>query len=79
MADYYYGVRSQEVTASRPAYSPNDAFNPVAGFDFYVGLSEDWLLISRMRLSFLDDEISDSPIVEDDMTQTYLIGVARMF
>ncbi len=79
LVDYYYGVRSQEATASRPAYSPNDAFNPVVGLDFYMWLSEKWLLISRVAVNFLDNEISDSPIVQDDTTQTYLIGIARMF
>ncbi len=79
LVDYYYGVRSQEATAARPAFSPNDAFNPALGLDFYVGLSEEWMLISRVNVNFLDSEISDSPIVEGHATQAYLIGVARMF
>jgi len=79
MVDYYYGVRNQEATATRAAYAPSNALNPMVGLDFYLGLSEDWMLISRAGINFLDDEISDSPIVEDDTTQTYLIGITRMF
>ncbi|UCG34694.1 MAG: MipA/OmpV family protein [Candidatus Omnitrophota bacterium] len=79
MVDYYYGVRSSEATAARPAYFPDDAINCSVKFDFYMGLSKDWLLVSRLNFNFLNDEISDSPIVDEEYTVTGLLGITRMF
>jgi len=77
--DHYYGVRGSEATAARPSYSPDDAMNYSVNLDFYMGLSKDWLLVSSLKFNFLDDEISDSPIVDEDYTIMGLLGITRMF
>ena len=79
LTDYYYGVRPAEATGTRPAYSADDAVNFSTSIDFYMALSEEWLLISRIKATFLDDPITDSPIVDEDTTLLGLVGLTRMF
>ena len=79
LVDYYYGVLRQEATPTRSAYSANDAFNSLIQLDFYMGLSLDWLLISRIKFNFFGHEIRDSSIVDEDYGVTGIIGIARMF
>ncbi len=79
LVDYYYGVKSTEVTATRSEYSPNSAVNGNIALDVYLALSEEWLVVSRVKCDFLNNEIKDSPIVDEDYTITTLLGVTRMF
>ena len=79
MVDYYYGVKPSEATSYRAAYSGDDALNIPVTLDFYMGLSEEWLLVTSFKFNFLDDEITDSSIVEEDFTFTSIIAITRMF
>jgi len=79
LVDHYYGVRTTEATATRVAYTADDTVNFQAKFDFYMGLSEEWLIVSRLGIDVFGDEIKDSPIVDEDYTVTGLIGLTYMF
>ncbi|MBF0620019.1 MAG: MipA/OmpV family protein [Candidatus Omnitrophica bacterium] len=79
LADYYYGVQSNEVRADRPAYMPGHAVNPFIGVMLSSGLSKEWPVILRAGIDFLDPAIHKSPIVEDSYTLSAMLGVAKRF
>jgi outer membrane protein len=79
LVDYYYGVRPSEARVNRPQYTGNSAFNYLASCDFYLALSEEWLIVSSVGVWFLDKEIRKSPIVDENQTITGIVGITRMF
>ena len=79
LVDYYYGVRPSEARVGRPAYSGNSAVNLLTSCDFYLALSEEWLIVSTIGFYFLDSDIRKSPIVDEDYTISGIIGITRMF
>ena len=74
LADYYYGVRPSEATPSRPAYRLGTAVDPYLGWTATYQAAPSWLVIGGLNLELLDDEISRSPIVDDDMLTTLFVG-----
>ncbi len=64
MVDYYYGVKTSEVTSSRAIYKGEEAFNYVAE----LGVSTPILFggYSRFALNYIwyDDEIVMSPLTD---------------
>jgi len=79
LVDYYYGVRSGEVRAQRGAYFPGEAINISPELALFVPLSRKWLVFCGARVDFLDDEITDSPIVDKDYTVKGIVGLEYMF
>ncbi len=78
--DYYYGVRSREAAAFRPAYSADDDFNYRFGaLAIYQQQTSPLMFMAGVRYDLLGDEIDDSPIVEEDDELTALIGIAYTF
>lgn len=64
--DYYYGIDSDESRASGLSeYKPGSALSPNAGITARVGLSENWSVFANGNLEFLNQEIYDSPMVEN--------------
>ncbi len=79
LADYYYGVRSGESIAGRPAYNTGSGINYSAGVNIIYVLAEKWDLIAGFEYTWLDDDIQDSPIVSEDGIFSFLAGVAYKF
>lgn len=64
--DYYYGIDSDESRASGLSeYKPGSALSPSAGLTARIGLSENWSIFANGNLEFLNQEIYDSPMVEN--------------
>jgi outer membrane protein len=74
LADYYYGVRPSEARPSRPAYELGTALDPYLGFTATYQAAPSWLVIGGLNLELLDDEISRSPIVNDEVLATVFVG-----
>lgn len=78
--DYYFGVSSEEALNNRNIHAKYEAD---AGYSFGVNLSAEYTLTDNIALmSFLgiekfSSEISDSPIVEDDVL--FLMGVGAKY
>jgi outer membrane protein len=79
LADYYYGVRADEVRAGRPAYNVSDAVNWFAGIYTSYNLDNKWTLIGGISYYWLDSEIYDSPIVNDSHAISVLAGAMYQF
>ncbi len=78
--DYYYGVRSREAAAFRPAYSADEGSNfRWSAVAIYQQQTSPLMFMAGVRYDQLADEIDDSPIVEDNNELTALIGIAYTF
>lgn len=66
LVEYYYGVRPDEVTEARPAYSGSDVLNVSASLNAEYKLTDSWEIIGGAQYTYLGDEITDSPIIERD-------------
>ena len=63
---YDFGVPGNKSLADRPAYSPDGAVTFDVGVGMLFEITTDWLMVINMAVEFLDDEITDSPIVDDN-------------
>ena len=64
---------------NRPAYKVDSAFLVQLGLMTNYRLSEHWSVSGRIALTRLADEISDSPIVEDDFVTSAFVGIGYRF
>lgn len=79
LVDYYYGVRTGEVrftpTISRASYEGDAAVDPYLQLAVRRKLNDRWSLLGAIQYEWLDREISDSPIVDDDYEASFMLGV----
>ena len=77
--DYYYGVRASEVIAGRPEYDVGDSTGMTAGVRINYALSENLSLMGMISFEWLGDEIKNSPIVDKDHMESFLLGMIYRF
>ena len=76
---YYYGVDPRETIAGRPEYELDRTANWQTGLALRVGLTRNIMVNTVFGLELLDQEIADSPIVDQDALFFGLIGIAFGF
>ncbi|MGB4859681.1 MAG: MipA/OmpV family protein [Dokdonella sp.] len=80
MADYYYGIRPQEVFQGAPAiYEVSSALVPEVGVNVIAPLSRRWALWGALRYQHLPSAIADSPLVSKSSASTLLMSVSYVF
>ncbi|WP_168193227.1 MipA/OmpV family protein [Rhodophyticola sp. CCM32] len=79
LAGYLYGVRPSEVTGTRPAYAPDAAVISFVGMSTAIPISDRAAIFGSVQVQFLDDTISDSPIVAEDTLYSANIGIQFTF
>ncbi|MCE5186097.1 MAG: MipA/OmpV family protein [Planctomycetaceae bacterium] len=79
LGDYYYGVQPDEAIAGRPAYDIGDTWNPYAGALLGYAINEQWSIRTSVRYTMLNDDIEDSPIVEDGYDLLMMFGIVYTF
>ena len=77
--DYYYGVRLSEARPGRLAYDSGDSTNVFAGITLDYQLSDRWNLFLMFRNEWLGSEITDSPIVDQHHTNSFIAGLMYRF
>lgn len=77
--NYYYGVRSGEATATRPAYEPGSGINTTLGLYGTYELSEGWRLLGGITRTMLDGKVKASPIIGRAAQTGVFIGAAYDF
>ncbi|MFA9459751.1 MipA/OmpV family protein [Thiohalorhabdus methylotrophus] len=77
--DYYYGVRPGEARAGRPAYSGQDAWSPFVALVARVRLTGRWGAFTYLRHSWLDEPVTDSPIVDRATVYSGVVAVSYAF
>jgi MipA family protein len=86
--NYYYGVAQDEVATlsidnqifNRTAYAVDSrALIPELSLLTMYHLNPSWFLIGGASAEFYPEEITDSPLVEDDMAWGMFFGIAKHF
>jgi outer membrane protein len=72
--DYYYGVRPDEATATRPAYEAGAGAVPEIGVYAAYQLSARWRALAGATLARLPGTVAGSPIVEHRSLRTFTFG-----
>ena len=75
-SDYYFGVGSEEETATYPEYKPGSAINTHVELSLGYELSPHWLLQAKVGLEFLDAAIKASPTVDRSQLWSGSISLA---
>ena len=79
VVNYYYGVSEQDVTAERAFYQADSAVNYELGLTAGYIINRDQQVMAFAGMEFFDDEISDSPIVDDDKSLSFGIAYRYSF
>jgi outer membrane protein len=66
LVEYYYGVKPNEATDDRPAYSGKSVVNATVGLNAMYKLASHWEIIGGAEYTLLGDGITDSPIIAED-------------
>lgn len=76
---YYYGVRPGEARGDRSAYNGGAATNPFVGASARLRLGQRWGVFALVRHYWLDDAITDSPIVDSRTDYSGVAALTRAF
>lgn len=77
--DYYYGVRPGEARSGRPGYDGRAAANPYAALRVRYSFNRHWGVFTYLRHSWLDEAITDSPIVGKSTVYSGVAAVTYSF
>lgn len=77
--EYYFGVPAGLAREDRPVYNPDDAYRYGGGLTAIRRIGENWILTLRGDVLRLSDELTDSPLVEDDLEAGLIAGLTRRF
>lgn len=79
LTGYLYGVSVAEATGARPAYSPGDVVIPYLSVGTAVPITQKTRLVANIRADFLPDEVTLSPIVDEDVSVQGFLGISYSF
>ncbi len=74
---FYYGVSEADATAARPMYEAESGINYELGFSAIYPFSRHHSLMFRTAYTAYSDEITDSPIVDEDYA--FSVGVGFLY
>ena len=74
VANYYYGVGSNETAATRPFYQPGSSTDVNAGLHFNYDFGQRSTILFGYETTRLGDSLANSPIVEKRMSNLFYIG-----
>jgi outer membrane protein len=76
---YYYGVKQKEATATRAAYTAESASTFGGALSFDYNLTDSVILFSEISAYSLDDEVKNSPLVDNDEDYGYGASVGFVY
>jgi outer membrane protein len=79
ISNHDFGVPAAAATPERPAYELGSTSSYEAGVGVFVEVSEDWRVIINVAAEVLDDEVTRSPIVSEDVVVKGLAVVTYVF
>ena len=74
VANYYFGVGSNETTAARPFYQPGTATDLNAGLHFNYDFGRKSTILFGYEATRLGDSLANSPIAERRVTNFFYVG-----
>ncbi len=79
LSNHDFGVPGSAATSTRPAYRLGSTTSVEAGLGIFVELNNDWRIIVNVAAERLDDDVVDSPIVDDDTVVKGLALITYVF
>jgi len=79
VADYYYGVSKEDVTAERALYEIDSTVNYEASLMAGYVIDENSMIMGFASVTKYDKDIKNSPIVTDDTAMSYGLGYRYQF
>ena len=79
LVDYYYGVRDDEALPDRPAYRAGSASFWRAGISISYRVSQRVMVFSNIAVEQLDQEVRNSPLVDEKQLGEATVGFAYSF
>ena len=80
LANYYYGVTEAESQANGiPSYEVGDTTNLSFGLNSYWQVNEHFFLFANVGIEALNDDIVNSPIVNEDFAAELFVGGGYFF
>jgi outer membrane scaffolding protein for murein synthesis (MipA/OmpV family) len=79
MSDYYYGVSANEARPDRPEYHLGNTFSLDYGLNTSYAFTRQILGFANVGFRNWDQEILDSPLVDEGITPTLFLGASYMF
>ena len=79
LTSYYYGVSEEEARDGRPVYRPGSATTARIGINTTYHWSRRMRLFANISLDKLDDEVSDSPLTDEDLIPMAMVGLGYAF
>lgn len=79
MSNHDFGVPPNAALPQRPAYRLGSTTSVEAGLGVFIELSEEWRIIVNVAGERLDDDVTASPIVDDDVVIKGLAIVSYVF
>ena len=76
IANYYFGVRANEVTASRPLFQPGGTTNVIVGFDGNYAIDKGHKVVFGLNMTQLGSGVVSSPIVQTHQSTFFWMGYA---
>lgn len=79
LVDYYYGVRANEAQAGRPSYTGRAGLNATVGLAVDYMLTDRWHAVGGADLTYLGDNIKDSPIIDKNHEASVFTALVYRF
>jgi len=79
LTDYYYGVSAAESRSDLPEYTAGSSEAIRAGVNTSYAWSKRMRVFANVSVDYLDSEVSDSPLVDEDFLPTAMVGFAYAF
>ncbi|MCX7552961.1 MipA/OmpV family protein [Marinicella sp. S1101] len=75
VVNYFYGVNTADATERFDAYQTGSVNNIQLSFLALREINEKWSFVGNVQSEFYGDEISNSPIVDDDQRLSLFVGL----
>ncbi len=80
LSDYYYGISDQEASVSGlAAYTPKASFSPYLSTRMMFVYHDHWSISGSVQLNFLNQTITHSPIIDDQVGLTSMLTLGYRF
>lgn len=78
-ANHDFGVPVGDSLPNRPAYQLDSTTSFEAGLGMFYEITRDWLVVANIGIEFLEDQVTDSPIVEEDYVLKGFFAINYVF
>ena len=79
LSNHDFGVSASKATPDRPAYDLDDTISIEGGLGMFIEITRDLLVIANASLELLEEQVTDSPIVDNDYVVKGFVAINYVF